>query len=252
MTRSTDRRRHSSGAASPRAHLQAVDALRGCAIVLMVIYHFSFDLDYFGVADFDFNNSPWWLGFRIVIVSTFLSLVGFSLQLASRHGIDRRRYLRRLGWLVACATLVSVASYLMFPASMIFFGILHFIAVASVVGLLFVRFRLLSLTVGVGIIVIGITVGNELFDSPWLQWLGMMTHKPVTEDYVPVVPWFGVVLLGMWAGKTFVRDSRPALLLQSSSRKPVRALAWAGNHSLLIYMVHQPILIGSLWLLLTR
>lgn len=230
--------------------LQSIDALRGSAIVLMVIYHFSFDLDYFGVADFDFNHSPWWHAFRIVIVSTFLSLVGFSLQLASRHGLNVRRYLQRLGWLVLCASLVSLASYLMFPRSMIFFGILHFIALASIAGLLFVRFHLLSLVTGIGIIVMGVTVQDSLFNMPWLQWLGMMTHKPITEDYVPFVPWFGVVLIGMWAGKTFVEMSQPTLLMTVFPHAAVRALAWAGNRSLLIYMVHQPILIGSLWLLL--
>lgn len=230
--------------------LQRVDALRGFAIVLMVIYHFNFDLDYFGVVDFDFNHSPAWLTFRTVIVSLFLGLVGFSLLLAHQSGFSRQRYLRRLIWLIISAALVSLGSYMMYPDSMIFFGILHFIIVASLAGRLFIPLGRLNLVTGLAVILLGLFFQHTWFDMPAMQWLGMMTHKPFTEDYVPVVPWFGVVLLGMSAGVYLHTERSPQWLLQSSSSGYWCGLAWAGRHSLLIYMIHQPILFAFLWLVL--
>ena len=228
---------------------QLIDILRGVAIVLMVVYHFCYDLNYFQLAGFDFYRDPFWLNLRTLIVSLFLGLVGISLVLASEHGINWRRYFRRLGLLLLCAVAISIISYLMFPGRTIFFGILHFIAFASVAGLLFVSWPKVSLVVGLGLIGLDLVYQHPLFNQAWLQWVGLMTHKPPTEDYVPVIPWFGVVLLGIFIGQQLLQ--RPALQGIRSWRSnipPARGLAFAGRHSLLIYMLHQPILLGSLWL----
>jgi len=228
---------------------QVIDLLRGLAIVLMIGYHFTFDLDYFALIDIDFNHDPLFLGFRSFIVSMFLLLVGISLHLATRHGLRTSRYLRRLVILIACAALVSLGSYLAFPQSMIFFGILHFIALASIVGLLFVRLYWANLLLGCGLIVLGLTFQQPLFDHPVLQWIGLMTHKPVTEDYVPFVPWFGMVLIGLFLGKHLDGNTSAGCLRWHSHRPLARVLVFAGRHSLLIYMLHQPLLIGILYLL---
>lgn len=225
-----------------------LDAARGFAIALMVIYHFSYDLDLFGYVDIDFNHDLRWRFFRTVIVSMFLMVVGISLILATRRGVQWRAFNRRIGLLVVCALLVSAGSGWMFPTSLIFFGILHFIAVASLLGLVFTRFYWFNLWLGLLIIGLGMFAQHPLFDQPWLQWLGMMTHKPVTEDYVPLLPWFGVVLTGMFAGQYIVRNKSQ---VQGVSRLPAHllsSLAAAGRHSLLVYMLHQPVLIGVLYL----
>jgi len=130
---------HGVGSVKSRRY-PLIDGLRGVAIVLMMAYHFTFDLNWFKVVHFNFNTDIFWLSARGFIVSMFLGLVGVSLYLASVHGLNKRRYWRRIGILVACALGVSVASYLMFPKTMIFFGILHFIIIASLLGVLFVRF----------------------------------------------------------------------------------------------------------------
>ncbi|HHH35673.1 MAG TPA: DUF1624 domain-containing protein [Gammaproteobacteria bacterium] len=218
-----------------------VDVLRGLAIVLMIVYHFTFDLNYFHRVRVDFYHDPFWLNFRALIVSLFLGLVGVSLFLATRHGLDRARFLRRLGRVAGCAVLVSLGSYLVFPRSMIFFGILHFIAVASVLALPLVRFHWLNLVLGLALLALGLGVQHPLFDHPALQWVGLMTHKPVTEDYVPLFPWLGVVLLGIFAGRLLYREPLSALARWHSDHPLPRLLALGGRHSLLIYMVHQPL-----------
>ncbi|MDD5404719.1 MAG: heparan-alpha-glucosaminide N-acetyltransferase [Sulfuricella sp.] len=228
--------------------IQPFDILRGIAIGLMASYHFCFDLNYYGITHFNFNNAPFWLGFRALILSLFLTLAGISLVLATAGGFNPRRYLRRLGWLAACAILVSLASRMLFPDSWIFFGVLHFIFAASILGLAFLRFYWANLCIGSLLIVAGLTLQYPLFDQPWLQWIGLMTHKPITEDYVPLLPWFGVVLIGLFLGKSFVRsDWNKRLPAWRSDRPAARLLALAGRHSLLVYMAHQPVLLGLLW-----
>lgn len=226
----------------------AVDALRGVAIAMMFVFHFSFDLAYFGFTEQNFYRDPFWLHFRTMIVSTFLFVMGVSLYLAHHQAFKFKRYLRRLLILVACAALVSLSSYLMFPRSMIFFGILHFIAVASVLGLLFLRFYWLNLLLGIALIIAGSLFQLPLFDHPALQWLGMMTHKPITEDYVPFLPWFGCVLLGIFAANWAYTQGKLVLLWQWPGEPPLaKVLRFAGRHSLIIYMMHQPIFIGLLY-----
>ena len=226
-----------------------IDVMRGVAIVLMVYFHFSYDLSHFGYTQSDFYRDPYWLHLRTTIVSLFLFLVGVSLVLATRHGIDKKRFLRRLGLLVFFSLLISINSYFMFPGRTIYIGILHFIALASVLGLLFVRQYWLSLILGVALILLDMLYQNRFFDQPWIHWFGLMTHKPATEDYVPLIPWFGVVLIGIFAGQTLLRNETLQQLVARPMDNPAaNGLALAGRHSLLIYLVHQPILFGGLWL----
>ena len=230
------------------SRFQLIDILRGVAIVLMVLYHFCYDLEYFRLASFDFSHAPFWLSLRTLIVSLFLGLVGVSLVLANESGLNPRRYFKRLGMLVLFALAITVTSYFMFPGRTIVFGILHFIAFASVVGLLFVRWPLVSLVVGIGFIGLNLVFEHRFFDQPATHWIGLMTRKPATEDYVPVIPWFGVVLIGIFLGHILLRASSLQFIRRyHTNRPPGRGLALAGRHSLLIYMLHQPILFGLLW-----
>lgn len=236
-----------------------VDILRGMAVILMACYHFSFDLNYFGVIHQSFNDSVFWLSFRALIVTCFLTLVGVSLELAT--DADNRHYWIRIGKLVAAALAVTVGSYLMFSQSFIFFGILHFIAVASLIARFFLRFYRINLLFGSAIVAFGIIYSNPLFDQPWLQWIGLMTYKPITEDYVPLFPWLGVVFMGLFLGKSLLRRKVVKRALSMSGKDtqatpPAPGLltvpAWMGQHSLTIYLLHQPVLLGILYLLFRR
>jgi uncharacterized membrane protein len=223
----------------------ALDALRGAAILAMVAYHFSFDLRHFGLTQWDFYRDPFWLNARTLILSSFLLIAGVSLVLAQRDRPTPVRFWRHVGTIAACAVAVSAASYLLFPASWIGFGVLHAIAVSLVLARPLVHRPALALAIGAAMIAAGNLYSNAMFDNRALGWLGFMTAKPRTEDYVPLFPWTGVLLLGIAAGHAAVRaEMRP---IAFAARWP-RWMAWAGRHSLAIYMVHQPLLLGLLWL----
>ena len=222
-----------------------VDVLRGFALCLMLVYHFAFDLRFYGVTSADFEHDPFWLGFRALIVTLFLGLVGVSLVLAERKGASREHFWRRVGVIALCAIAASAGSWIAFPTTYIYFGILHCIAVASVVAMPFVRRPAWSAAIGATVIVAGLTFAHAAFDSRALSWIGFTTAKPATEDYVPLFPWAGVVFLGIAAGHALSRSAYAAL-------RPLAAtspwLAAMGRHSLVVYMIHQPLLLGLLWI----
>ena len=228
--------------------LVIVDVMRGVAIALMVVFHFCFDLAHFGYADFDFYNDAFWLNFRTFILSFFLFLVGVSLVLSARKGINVRRFMERLLRIVGAALLVSVATWWQFGDRVVFFGVLHFIALASVLALVFVHRPVTALVVGVALLVIGNAWQLPWFDQTGWRWIGLMTHKPATEDYVPLLPWFGVVLAGIYAGDMLLRTRRLERLNDTvpAGSASVRFLAFSGRHSLLIYLLHQPLLFGAI------
>lgn len=231
--------------------LPLLDVWRGVAIVAMVAYHFFFDLDLLGVLQADFYLDERLIAIRNAIVTVFLLLVGISLTLAFRNGVQWRRFVTRLVVLGLSALAVSIGSALLFPQSWIFFGVLHFIFVASLLALAFKRWYRLNLLLGIIAIVVGLSVSHPTFDDNRLSWIGLTTAKPVTEDYVPLLPWFGVVLIGMFSGRLGLRRIDFAILAE---RRPVtrlsRVLAWAGRHSLAIYLLHQPVLLGLIWVVL--
>ncbi|MFV2060950.1 MAG: DUF1624 domain-containing protein [Gammaproteobacteria bacterium] len=236
-------------------HFQIIDVARGSAILLMFIYHFCFDLSYFGYTTFQFNADPFWLNFRTFIVSSFLFIMGISMALATNKSINYKRYLKRLLLIVVYAILVSTSSYLMYPDSMIFFGILHFVAAASILSLIFIRWYWFNLILGISLIIFSASFKFELFNMPYLQWFGLMTHKPITEDYVPLLPWFGVVLTGLFFGKLIFIESTSPFSKKcrnwSSNTQIARILTFGGKHSLHIYILHQPVFIGLLYIIVS-
>lgn len=229
------------------ARVVSIDALRGLAILAMIAYHFAFDLRYFGVIAADFENDRRWLSARAAIVTSFLLLAGIGLVLASRAGVSGKRFAKRVAVIALCALAASAGSYLVYPRTFIYFGVLHCIALSLILGRPLASRPRAAALLGVAIVVAGLALAHPLFDSPWLSWLGFTTRKPATQDYVPLFPWLGVVLIGIAVGHAALRAQlRPLVWLSGSPRW----LAWMGRHSLAIYMVHQPLLLGALWLAL--
>lgn len=235
------------------SRLPLVDVARGGAVALMVIYHFCWDLSFFRLAGFDLLNDPFWLALRTAILGSFLMLVGIGLVLAAERGFQAPAFFRRLARLAAAALAISAVSYAMFPESPIFFGVLHHIAVASALGLLFVRLPApVTALLGGAALLAPAWLADPWFDLPAWRWVGLVTREPTSNDFVPVLPWFGVVLWGIAAGRSLRHWPRlRAALARPPSGRLGRALRWGGRHSLALYLLHQPILMGLLYAVTT-
>ncbi|MFT3665956.1 DUF1624 domain-containing protein [Piscinibacter sp.] len=227
-----------------------LDALRGVAIVWMAAFHFCYDLNYFGVIRQNFYTDPVWTQQRVCIVSLFLFCAGLSLAVALDQGQTWPRFWRRWAQIAGCAALVSLGSALMFPRSWISFGILHGIAAMLVLARLLApplaRMKGGLWLAGAAAIALPRLVQHAFFDTRWTNWVGLVTHKPVTEDYAPVLPWLGVLLWGLAAGRWVLAHRRA--WLAGALPAALAPLAALGRWSLSFYMLHQPVLIGVLWL----
>ncbi|HEY2188478.1 MAG TPA: heparan-alpha-glucosaminide N-acetyltransferase [Caldimonas sp.] len=236
----------SSVAAPRRARLDRLDALRGFAIVWMAAFHFSFDLNYFRFIHQDFYRDPFWTVQRACIVTLFMSCVGAGQAIASSERQSLRRFWQRWAQIAGCALLVTLGSALMFPRSFISFGVLHGIAVMLIVVRFTTSWGAWRWPLGLVAIMLPKFVADPFFDSRWTDWIGLVTHLPVTEDYAPLLPWLGVVWWGAAAADWLLAHRRA--LLGGAMPRVLRPLAVLGRWSLSFYMLHQPVLIGLLWL----
>ncbi|TQV74078.1 DUF1624 domain-containing protein [Aliikangiella marina] len=231
---------------------EIVDVLRGLAVVQMMIFHFCFLLKEFRIAFLDFSYNANWAAFRIVIVTMFLSLVGVSLKIAWERGLKRKSYYRRLAQLFFYGLALSLTTYIIAPSRTVIFGILQFIFVASILGLVFVRLVWVNLILGTVIIWLGFNYANPIFNQAGLWWIGMVTRGPVTLDYVPLFPWFGLVLIGIFIGHFVVHKPQLAPIKSWHAKDFVsQTLALTGRHSLTLYMAHVPIFFVFIYLFMT-
>ena len=221
-----------------------LDALRGAAIVWMALFHFAFDLNHFGLVEprQNFYGDPFWTVQRIAIVSLFVFVAGLSQALAVDAGQSSTRFWRRWVQIAGCAVLVSIGSALMFPRSWISFGILHGMALMLLCARPAARLGLALWPLGLLLIVLPQFVQHAFFDTRLTNWVGLVTRKPVTEDYAPLLPWLGVMLWGLAAGRALL--ARRCAWLGGVLVPPLRPLAALGRWPLTFYMLHQPVLIG--------
>ncbi len=235
---------------NPASRLRLVDALRGFAVAQMIVYHFIYDLAHFGWVDLAMTRDQPWIAWRTAIVTQFLMLVGMSLVLRTSFKPSASDFWKRWAQIAAAALLVSVGSWLVFGQRFIYFGILHFVAAALLIARPLLMLNVWNIALGAACIVIGLAYSNELFNTPPATIIGFMTFKPRTEDYVPLFPWIGVVLLGAGLAARWQRAQWriPAALIPLNERAP-RWLLFLGTWALTIYLVHQPILMGAMTLL---
>ena len=247
---------------TPAVRFDRLDALRGLALVWMAVFHFCFDLSHHGLLLANFYDDPLWTLQRTCILSLFLLCAGAGQAVATQQEQSWRRFWRRWAQIVGCAALVSLGSWFMFPHSFISFGVLHGMALMLIVARLSAPCRAWLVPLGAVAVALPWFIQHPFFDTRLTNWVGLVTHKPITEDYVPMLPWLGVMWWGM-AGTQWLLDRHPLALASwprssdnsslSLPQAPLAALAYLGRWSLTFYMVHQPLLIGALsaWMWLT-
>jgi len=232
-----------------KKRLVGIDIFRGWAIILMVIFHFSYDIDYFNIIDFQIQTNTFFIWFRFLIVSMFLLTVGMSLKLAHQTEINWSSLKQRTFYLGVSSLLVTISSYIIFPNSWIYFGILHFILVASFIVLPLLNRPYLSLTIAITTF---IAFHLDILNMHWLfNLLVTPLHLPptISVDVVRFIPWISFVLVGIsmvslgYHKKIFNRD------FFNKRDKLNDFFSFLGKHSLLIYIAHQPILFGIFMLL---
>jgi uncharacterized membrane protein len=245
-----------------------VDLLRGLAIVMMVVFHFFYDLSFFGIYQVNVS-SGFWFYFARTTAGLFIILVGVSLVLSSSRaemqGIRRKqvfvRFLKRGLWIFFLGLLVTVVTYFLVRDGFIVFGILHFIGISIILAYPFLRLKAWNLVFGAMAIVIGFLLQSWPVFSPfftpfftpssyWLLWLGIVPEGFYTLDYIPVFPWFGAVLIGIFLGNALYGGYRRRFTLPDLSDNALAGtLCLLGRNSLFIYLIHQPLIVAALILL---
>jgi uncharacterized membrane protein len=242
------------GKLRPERRFPEVDILRGTAIVLMIIYHTFFDLDYLGSFDFQING-----GILLVIGRSaailFIFTAGLSLTLSSsRHRLETGKekpfmeFLKRGGRIFGWGLLITVVTWLVVPQAVIIFGILHFLGVSIVLGYFFLNYKITNLVLAGIIAFLGIIFREIALPTDFLLWLGLHSPDFTTLDYFPLFPWFSVFLMGIATGNFLYGNyerkfSLPFRRLFSPQTLPGRL----GRNSLGTYLLHQPVLIGLLY-----
>jgi uncharacterized membrane protein len=218
-----------------------IDILRTLAIIMMMIYHLLFDLATFYEYNITVTTGGWRM-FARVTATLFLLLVGVSASLATPSW---KKSIRRFLKIGAAAMLVTAATYVTDPQTYVRFGILHLIATSALVLPLFDRWKKANVALGIAIVLIGTLVNGTIVDTSLLIPAGFLPLNFQSVDWFPLLPWFGVIVIGHGLGHVLYaldRSIRPTPILN--------ILGWPGRHALGIYLIHQPILLGILYLIL--
>ncbi len=233
-----------------------IDILRGFAIILMVVYHLFFDLDYLGTFDFSLNSGILWIIGRAAAI-LFIFTAGVSLSLSySKHIIKTgekkafRKFFKR-GWRIFnLGILITFATWIIVPEATIVFGILHFLGVAIIIGYFFLNSKKRSVPIALLVIAIGFLFREVNTSTNWFLWLGLHSSNFTTLDYFPIFPWFAVFLIGIIAGNRFYPEHRRSFSIPYKTNELLpKFIGWMGEKSLVIYLVHQPIIISALYIL---
>lgn len=231
-----------------------VDALRGLAIVLMIVYHLAFDLMYFGNFNLDVLSGGWKLLARTSAI-LFLLLVGVSFAISFERSRKQRsgpylymKYVKRGAKIFAFGMLISFATYFIDPYAYVKFGILHLIGVSTLLLPLFFKFKTINMFLAF-LLLLPVYLPTSLPASVNAHWafpFGFPYPGFQSLDYFPLIPWFGVIMLGLRIGqKLYVEGSswRSQFFILRSS---FSILPWLGRNSLPIYLLHQPFLFLAL------
>ena len=209
----------------------ALDLMRGIAIIMMIAFHFIYDLNSFGFSQIPLFTHWAGIAWRCLIVFLFLSAVGISLVIAHSKGINFKKFLKRLLYLGIAALFVSAGTYVMFPDGWVYFGILHLIWFSTIIAISFVNLPKTSLLIA-ALILIG-----AIFDQPNLSFISYLLEPYLpfgSVDYYPLFPWLSFVFIGIYLGHN--------PYYQKIFIFRLNWLEVIGKHALIIYLTHQIVL----------
>jgi uncharacterized membrane protein len=225
-----------------------IDATRGIAILMMIIFHTVFDLHFFGIAPVNVATG-FWRWFAMSTASLFLFVVGISLVVSYSRSATKlsgfaltKKFLFRGAGIFALGLLVTLGTLLYLHEGFIIFGILHLIGVSVVLSVLFFRFGKYNILLGL-LCIAGVFFIGSIQGPFWLLPLGIQPASFASVDYTPLIPWFGAVLIGMGAGDLLYGGGTRRFSAPHLPDRIVQPLAFLGRYSLVIYLVHQPVII---------
>ena len=233
---------------SQKVRILLIDLARTAALIGMVAFHFTYDLLLFDIIPRSYAGSNLFYFHARIVAGSFLVLSGLSLWLAHGQGIRWPAFWRRFAKVAGAAAVVTLATRVAMPDFYIYFGILHAIALFSLLGLAVLRLPApLTALIAAGFIAGSFYLAGPQFDAPLFRFLGLSTLPAQTMDFEPIFPWFGAVLLGIALGQVGSRFNLWARLSAVPAGNWVETLGWSGRHSMAIYLAHQPVLLGLVW-----
>lgn len=230
------------------SRFREIDTARGIAIVMMIVFHMVYDLNFFSVVPVNVSTG-FWRYFAIATASLFLLIVGISLVVShdraaaslSDSGM-RKKFLNRGAGIFALGMLVTVATWLYLREGFVIFGILHLIGIAVMLSVIFFRFGKYNILFGVACTGAGLLIG-KITGPVWLIPFGICPASFVSVDYTPLLPWFGAVLIGMGLGDIMYRGAVRRFTPPHMPDRIAMPFSFLGQHALVIYLVHQPVII---------
>ena len=236
--------------------IRLLDFFRAIAVIAMIFYHFVYDLGDFGYVNMITVVNGYWKLFAQAIGCSFLFVSGVSFWVMASGGINWSKYSKRLAILVAAAILISIATYRVNSNTFIFFGILHLLAACSLFSILIYRLPIIVLLVlGTVILILpeyyhtSSYYNDTLFQNRVLSWTGLYSGKTGSVDFYAFMPWSAAFVFGLACSKIFIKPRRASSLSPLSFKEErlnviLSTILWIGRNSLIVYLIHQPILIG--------
>ena len=233
-----------------------LDITRGICVLAMVVYHFCWDLGYFGFIDLRLITQGFGLFIAQLIGSSFITIAGISSRILSLSDSFKQKFLKRFFKLVFISAVISTATFMLNRNSFIFFGILHFLSVCSLISLILIyvksNFHLFLIFLCAAII----SISGITFNLPiMLSWLGFNKDIPVTNDFYPLFPWITFYFFGFWSGKIIYKKLSQKdddfVIHINGIYMFFKFFEYIGQKALIIYILHQPILFSLLFVFIT-
>ncbi|MFP3897711.1 MAG: heparan-alpha-glucosaminide N-acetyltransferase [Dehalococcoidia bacterium] len=234
-----------------RGRLWEIDHARTIAIVMMITFHALYVPEYLGIADTMtvVRYGFWWWFPRVTAAGPFIFLAGLSLPISQTRSKTVSSFVLRGVKIFGLGMVITLLTWLVSPQGYVRFGILHFFGIAFMVGHLFLRFRYINLILGLALVGIGVYLDTLSFDFAWLLWLGLKPRGMAMMDYVPLLPWFGFFLLGIFCSKMLYPAGQRRFNIPDFSDPVTSALTLPGRYPLQIYVAQWPAILLTLLIL---